>query len=237
METKATRRAQYNPKCMFLAFELALKDWKLAFSTRLADKPLLRSIKAGDLGALSKTIESVRKRLGLKPSIRIVSCYEAGREGFWLHRCLLSMGIQNRIVDSASIEVNRRKRRAKSDRLDASKLVTMLIRSVSGEERVWSEVRVPSPEEEDRRHLHRELRTLKQERTRVSNRIKGYLANQGIRLRRVREVSIILLKGRLWDGSDLGPGTSRSSSARVGSFSVAPPADPRCGSRTTASFE
>src|SRR5437660_8143882 len=99
-------------------------------------------------------------------------CYEAGRDGFWLHRYLTSSGIANVVVDSSSIEVNRRLRRAKSDALDARKLLGMLLRYHAGERAVWSVVRVPTVEEEDRRQLHRELRTLKQERTRVANRMK-----------------------------------------------------------------
>ena len=105
--------------------------------------------------------------------------------------------------------MNRRKRRAKSDRLDATKLVSMLIRKQSGEKQVWSEVRVPTVAAEDRRHHHRELRTLKQDKTRVTNRIKGYLFNQGIRLRRVRGLPRLLEEGRLWNGAALPPGLRR----------------------------
>ena len=200
MSTKATRRRQSRRSTLYLAFELALKEWKLAFSRDLGDKPLLRRVPAGDLGRLMRTIEQAKEKLGLSSSAAVISCYEAGREGFWLHRYLLSSGVRNRIVDSASIEVNRRKRRAKSDRLDAIKLVSMLIRSVSGEEKVWSEVRVPSVAVEDRRHPHRELHTLKRDRTRVTNRIKGYLFNQGIRLTRVRDLPCVLDEARLWNG-------------------------------------
>lgn len=204
MKTKATRRRQSTRIHLHLAFELSLRDWKLAFSTGLAATPVLLRIKAGDLEGLEGAIRTAKRRLGLPASTPVVSCYEAGRDGFWLHRYLQSIGIQNYIVDSASIEVNRRMRRAKSDRLDATKLVTMLIRWLSGEKKVWSVARVPAVKDEDRRHLHRELRTLKQDRTRVINRIKGYLANQGVRLTRVRKLSEQLEEIRLWDGSRLG---------------------------------
>ena len=209
MSTKATRRRQSNRSRLYLSFELSLKDWKLAFSSGLADKPVLRRVAGGDLEGLARAIEEAKRKLGLPLSTAVVSCYEAGREGFWLHRYLVSIGVRNRIVDSASIEVNRRKRRAKSDRLDASKLVSMLIRSMSGEEQVWSEVRVPAMAAEDRRHQHRELRTLKQDKTRVTNRIKGYLFNQGIRLQRVRELPRILEEGRLWNGASIPAGLRR----------------------------
>jgi transposase len=94
--------------------------------------------------------------------VQPLSCYEAGREGFWLHRCLQGHGITNHVVDSSSIEVNRRRRRAKSDGLDVRKLLSMLLRYAHGERQVWQVVQVPSVEAEDHRHLHRDLETLKQ---------------------------------------------------------------------------
>jgi len=206
MATKATRRRQSTRTRLHIAFELSLKDWKLAFSTGLAEPPIIRRINAGDVEALVRAVQQAKKKLKLAMKVPVVSCYEAGREGFWLHRYLLSVGIQNIVVDSASIEVNRRMRRAKSDRLDATKLVTMLIRWLAGEKKVWSVVRVPGVRDEDRRHRHRELQTLKRDRTRVINRIKGYLANQGVRLRRFRMLAAELEQIRLWDGSPLGAG-------------------------------
>ena len=209
MSTKATRQRQSRASRLYLAFELALKEWKLAFSSGLADKPILQRVPSGDLARLEQVIIRAKRKLGLEPSAVVLSCYEAGREGFWLHRYLVSGGVRNRIVDSASIEVNRRKRRAKSDRLDATKLVSMLIRSVSGEKQVWSEVHVPTPVAEDQRHLHRELHTLKRDKTRVTNRIKGYLFNQGLRLRRIRELPFVLREGRLWNGDSIPVGLRR----------------------------
>jgi transposase len=94
----------------------------------------------------------------------VVSCYEAGREGFWLHRFLQGHGITNQVVDSSAIEINRRRRRAKSDGLDVRKLLSMLMRYEQGERHVWQVVKVPSVEAEDHRHLHRDLETLKRER-------------------------------------------------------------------------
>jgi transposase len=123
-----------------------------------------------------------------------------------LHRYLLSVGIENVIVDSASIEVNRRARRAKTDRLDAGKLVTMLIRYHSGERTVWSVVHVPSVEAEDQRHLHRQLSKFKAGRTRHTNRIKGLLAGQGERLPVDADFLERVARVRLWDGSSLPPG-------------------------------
>jgi transposase len=110
------------------------------------------------------------------------SCYEAGRDGFWLHRWLIEHGIDNIVVDSASIEVNRRARRAKTDRLDGDKLLAMLLRYAGGERRVWSVVRVPTPEQEDERRAHRELGRLGQERTVHVNRIRGLLVLNNLRV-------------------------------------------------------
>ena len=132
-----------------------------------------------------------------------MTCYEAGRDGFWLHRYLTSRGIGNRLVDSASIEVNRRRRRTKTDRLDAVKLATMLIRDAAGEPRVWSVVHVPSVVEEDRRQVHRELLFARRDRGRHTNRIKGLLAAQGVPLARIQELPTHLATARLWNGEPL----------------------------------
>jgi transposase len=123
----ATREAQRttNGPRWHLAFELSWNEWKLAFTIGHGQPPRLRAIAARDLGGLLKEIAKAKRRFGLPDDAAVVSCYEAGRDGFWLHRWLTSQGISNVIVDSASIEVNRRQRRAKSDRLDAGKLVSM----------------------------------------------------------------------------------------------------------------
>jgi transposase len=131
---------------------------------------------------LQEELRAAKERFGLREKTRIPSCYEAGRDGFWLARYLAQAGIENLVVDSASIEVNRRRRRAKTDRPDVGKLVTMLIRHHEGDRKVWRVVRVPSVEAEDGRQLHRELESLREERTRHINRIKGLLAGQGIRM-------------------------------------------------------
>jgi transposase len=138
--------------------------------------------------ALQKEIGLAKRRFGLPEGTVVRSCYEAGRDGFpglsartgWLHRYLVREGIENLVVDSSSIEVKRRARRAKTDRLDVGKLLSMLIRYHSGERKVWSVVHVPSIESEDARHLHRQLGTLKKDGTRCSNRIEGLLASQGV---------------------------------------------------------
>jgi transposase len=133
----------------------------------------------------------------------VKSCYEAGRDGFWLARWLAHQGIENIIVDSSSIEVNRRARRAKSDRLDAGKLAQMLARYWAGEKRIWSVVRVPSVTDEDQRQCHRELGLLKAEQTEHSNRIKGLLAAQGLDVAVNAKLAERLGELRTWDGQAL----------------------------------
>ena len=191
---------------LYLAFELSQEKWKLGFTCGVGQPVWKRVVPGGDVLALGKQICLAKERFGLSESCRVVSCYEAGRDGFWLHRWLLVDQIENRVVDSASIEVNRRAKRAKTDRLDVEKLVTMLVRFEAGEKKMWSVVHVPSPEVEDQRHLHRELHTLKVDRTRHINRIKGLLAGQGVRMPVHADFLSSLDEVRLWDGSPLPAG-------------------------------
>src|SRR5256886_11635689 len=149
---------------LFVAFELSEKTWKLGFTTGHGQKPRERTVTARQQEHVLDEIAQAKRRLGLPETAPVVSCYEAGREGFWLHRFLQGHGITNQVVDSSSIEVNRRRRRAKSDGLDVRKLLSMLMRYAQGERQVWQVVKVPSMEAEDHRHLHRDLETLKQER-------------------------------------------------------------------------
>ena len=191
---------------LYQAYELSNKEWKLGFTVGLGQSPRRRKIVCGDLLALQAEIRLAKKRFGLPEDARVLSCYEAGRDGFWLHRYLISEKIENLVVDSASIEVNRRAKRTKTDNLDVGKLLTMLIRYDSGEKKAWSVVHVPSVEAEDKRHLHRELSTLKKDRTRHVNRIKGLLAGQGVRIPVKADFLERLERIRLWDGSPLPPG-------------------------------
>ena len=174
---------------LYLAFELGEKNWKLSLGDG-ARGPSRYTVAAGDTTAVLECIVKTKARCGLGVEARVHSCYEAGRDGFWLHRWLLEQGMENLVVDSASIEVNRRARRAKTDRLDADKLLGMLMRYAAGERRVWSVVRVPTPQQEDARRVHRELERLGQERTGHINRIRGLLVLHNLRVKNVG--------GRLW---------------------------------------
>lgn len=206
----ATETTQTNhtmiPQTLYMALELSNTNWRLGFTIGLGQPPRLRKVQARDVKGLMEEISLAKARFGLPDGVAVMSCYEAGRDGFWLHRFLIAQGVRNVVVDSASIEVNRRKRRAKTDRMDVGKLLTMLIRSAQGERKVWSVVNPPSPEEEDQRQLHRDLMALKRERTHHINRIKGLLASQGVKL----EIRVDFLEQleavRLWDGSELRAG-------------------------------
>jgi transposase len=209
MTNEATRITEYTDtkKSLYLSFELGESEWKLGFNIGFGEKTRRRTIPARDIKKLQEEIEGAKQRFGLAKDAPVMSCYEAGREGFWLHRYLSETGVENLVVDSSSIEVNRRARRKKTDRLDVQKLLTMLIRYAYGERKVWSVVQVPSVEDEDRRQLHRELKTLKEEKVRTMNRIKGLLANQGIRLKGTLDLSEGKLDGiRLWNGLPLPAG-------------------------------
>jgi transposase len=201
----ATRIYEYSAfdPVLYLAFELSDANWKLGFTTGTGRRPRQRTVKARDLDALQEEIQRTKKRFELPEATRVVSCYEAGRDGFWLHRYLVEQEIENLVVDSSSIQVNRRARQAKTDRMDVEKLLSQLIRYRSGERDVWSVVHVPSMEVEDSRHLHRELETLKKDSTRHINRIKSFLVGQGIRMKVKKEFLEEIEGVRKWDGSQL----------------------------------
>lgn len=152
---------------------------------------------------LEAEIEKARKHFRMEGDVEIYSCYEAGRDGFWLHRYLESGGIKNVVVDSASIEVNRRYRRAKTDRIDAGKLLQMLVRDVAGERKLWSVVRVPSVEQEDKRRINRERERLLRERTGHLNRMRSLLVLHGIDMKIGKRFKEDIGHVRLWDGSTL----------------------------------
>jgi transposase len=211
MMTTATRNEQYTAMhatepVLFLALELSEKTWKLGFTTGHGQQPRERHIAARHRERLLQEVAQAKRRFGLPETAPVVSCYEVGREGFWLHRFLQAHGITNHVVDSSSIEVNRRKRRAKSDGLDVRKLLTMLIRSHHGERGVWRVVNVPSIEAEDQRHLHRDLETVKQERASTIARIQGLLSSQGLRLTSVNKLPEQLDALRLWEGAPMPSG-------------------------------
>ena len=208
MTTTMTRTSECSVDggVLLLAFELSARIWKLGFTVGRGQRPRVRQVPAGAVAAVLAEIAAAKARWGLPPTAPVWSCYEAGREGFWLHRWLVAQGAINVVVDSSSIEVNRRARRAKTDRLELAGLLPLLERYARGERRVWHVVRVPSVAEEDARHLPRSRETLQQERTRLINRVHGLLATQGVRLPMRADFLERLADARLWDGTPIPPG-------------------------------
>jgi len=200
----AARHVEYtSDPVLFLALELSAGKWKVGTTVGLGQKPREQPVDAGDLDGLMEEIARAKERFGLPAEARVVSCYEAGRDGFWIHRWLEAQGVENIVIDPASVQVDRRKKRAKTDRLDLGLLIRCLIRWFGGEPKVWSVVQVPTVKDEDDRQLHRELQALKSERTRHTNRIKGLLISQGVKIPTKRGFVGLLRGCRVWDGSPL----------------------------------
>jgi transposase len=168
---------------MVVALELSKSSWLVALHSPIADKVSLHRFAGGDVAGLLALLarKQTRAEARLGRTIRVLSCYEAGYDGFWLHRLLCARGIDNRILDAASILVDRRSRRAKTDRLDAAGLLRTLMALDRGESRVCRVVRVPSVAQEDARRRSRERTRLVAERGQHSNRIKGLLMTLGVR--------------------------------------------------------
>jgi transposase len=163
-------------------------------------------VPAHQLERLLEEVLRAKKHFGLASDAAVASCYEAGRDGFWLHRALRAGGIANEVIESTSIEVKRQKRRAKTDGIDGGALLRLLWRYHNGEHEAFRVVRVPSPEDEDRRELHRQLARTKQDRTAVTNRIKGLLFKAGIKLGELKNLPAQLKRLRLWNGEPLPAG-------------------------------
>ena len=186
-----------------MAIESGASEWKLYFSTGLGQHPRQRTVPAGRMDRLGEEVARAKKHFGLAADAPVASCYEAGRDGFWLHRALREEGIANEVIESASIEVPRQKRRAKTDGIDGEALLRLLWRYHNGERKAFKVVRVPSLEDEDRRELHRELVRTKQDRAAVTNRIKGLLFKYGIHLEELKDLAARLPQLRMWDGKPL----------------------------------
>lgn len=182
-----------------MAWEQSNKSWRLTFGDGAKWRQV--SVPAADLAKLACAVAKAKEHFGISASARVVSCYEAGRDGFWLHRHLRSIGIENEVIDAASIEVSRRQRHVKTDRLDGERLLAKLIRHHTGERDGWSVVRMPSIEEEDARRLHRKLERLKRERLAHRVRMQSLLVIHGMRVKIKSTLRLGSLT--LWDGRPL----------------------------------
>jgi transposase len=193
---------------LYVAIELSASAWLVAVLLSGVEKVKLHRVDAGDatalLGFLAMHRARAEERLGA--AVEVVSCFEAGRDGFWLHRWLLANGVNNRVVEPTSILVSRRARRAKTDRLDAQGLLRVVAAHHRGDHQICSIVRAPSPEEEDAKRPHREREHLVRERIRIENRLEALLATQGIRKRpSLRSWDSDLAELRTGDGRELPP--------------------------------
>ena len=172
-----------NEQSIYAALELSKNSWLLAIQFPDRDSPSLYPIRGGNAEGLMAKLDAARKRVakvsGQTPKVTL--CYEAGYDGFWLARFLDQRGIECRVMEPASLQVNRRARRVKTDRIDVENILHTLIAWCRGERHVCSMVVIPSVEEEDLRRTHRERNRLVRERTAHVNRIKGLLFGQGIR--------------------------------------------------------
>jgi len=166
---------------LYVGIELSEKKWKLAFGASPGDNPRFRDVTAWDLKQMEEEAKRARERFKLAAETPVYSCYEAGRDGFSVHRALEEkLGWHNVVIDASGIEVTRKQRRAKSNKLDAGKLVNQLARYQRGEKKALRVVCVPSVAEEDRRRWHRELKVLKNARSEVSARVRSLLKLEGI---------------------------------------------------------
>ena len=165
----------------YIAIELSVASWLVAARLPGAEKPRLHRIEGGDTAALLALIAELRyaRRQGGRPA-KVVCCFEADRGGFWLHRLLEAHDITAPILEPTSILVNRRARRAKTDRLDAVGTLRVLVAWLGGDRQVCSMVRVPTPDEEDAKCPHREREHLIQEKLSIENRIEALLFTQGV---------------------------------------------------------
>ena len=181
VDTTPTARNDALARCL-IAIELSKASWVVGVQTPLSNKTSQYRLAGGDWQSLLKLIERIRRQVsrGLGRPVEMISCYEAGYDGFWLHRLLEAHGVRNHVLDPASLLVNRRARRAKTDRIDVERMLRALGRYLRGEPDACSVVRVPSVEQEDARRLHRERHRLIRERVQHVNRIKGLCATQGI---------------------------------------------------------
>jgi transposase len=189
---------------LVMAIDLGRAQWRLGFAIGAGHRPRTRTMRGDHWPRLGDEIAAAKARFGLPSATHVVSCYEAGRDGFWVHRYLTALGVESLVVDPASIEVTRR-RQAKTDRLDVERLLALLLRYVGGERTALRVVRVPSEDAEDRRQLHREFITTTQDRVRVQNRIRGLLATQGVHTPVQSDFRTRLPHVRQWDHQPLPP--------------------------------
>ena len=187
-------------KSLFVAMELSNKKWKLNFGDGSRERE--RSVPARCEEALLREVAMAKAKLGLPAEAPVVCCYEAGRDGFWIDRMLKKHGFRNHVMDPASIEVPRRSRTRKTDRLDAQKLLQLLLRAeLWGQRKAFSAVRVPTEEQESELRVHRERERLVKERTGHRARLKSLFVLHGIEVANPAKAPIACVRD--WEGKSL----------------------------------
>jgi transposase len=187
-------------KSLFMAMELSKKKWKLAFGDGSREREIV--VAAGAIPAFLREIEKAKAKLGLPADAPVIAGFEAGRDGFWISRMLKKYGMKSYVMDPSSIEVSRQARRRKTDRLDAKKLLKLLLRrELNGELDSFAAARVPSEEQEADLRLHRERERLVKERTGHQTRIHSLLMLHGIQIQ--SPANVVLENLRDWEGKPL----------------------------------
>ncbi len=188
---------------LYMALELSKSTWKVGFEYQ--GKRRIKNVMGGEVSELRQALDEAMQKLGVPAGALVRCCYEAGRDGFWLHRLLEGWGVENVVVDPASIEVSRQARRTKTDRVDLLSLLSKLRQYHAGEFGVWKVAKVPSEQDEEGRLLHRELERLKKERGGHVLRIKALLFAQGVRVEQVggKKWAECLMGLRRYDGRAL----------------------------------
>lgn len=181
MAHKATTQEECysSEETLYVAFELSKEKWRVLCSAGGRKRHSGATVPGSEL-ELREILERAKKKLGLAEDVRVLSCLEAGRDGFWPHWFLIGLGVENLVVDASSMKVSRKGRRPKTDRIDVARLLVDLVRHDRGDDDVWRVVHVPSRKDEAHRHEHRELEQLKQERKRHRNQVRSLLATEGI---------------------------------------------------------
>ena len=157
-----TRTSEDSPAArLCMALDLGASKWHVAFMRDTARRPKVHVIAAGDFATLFEKAAAAKRRLGIPADAPISSCYEAGRDGFWIHRELVRRGVDNHVIDPTSIQVERRRRRRKTDAIDTTKLGVLLVRFVGGDRHAFRSCRVPEEAAEDARRMTRERGRLK----------------------------------------------------------------------------
>jgi len=196
-----TTTTNHDKETIVMAIEVSNSNWLLGFSN--GEKKSIRNVKAWDIEHFEKEVEKAKTKLKVDGKAIIHCCYEAGRDGFGIHRYLESVGIHNNVIDPSSIDRDRRWKHKKTDRIDVKKMIELQEMRYYMDNKKYRVVRVPSVEAEDERRLHRELDRLTKERTGHINRIKSLLVMHGIKVKSVQSLDIVEIRD--WANNPLPP--------------------------------